>query len=219
MWLVMAPVLMTRKPPLTKTINPETLQDQKDGPDGRAAGEQPTHRVPRLRREQHRRAAAHFSRRDLRQAETHRRQGLEQRRDVEEARRNIEGGRNVAPLTQVLDPGAATRKITGEATISETHDGDVVAYSGPLTITGTVTGELIVVDGGTAQKNAAEVVLKKYGVAIPIVAVVKDEYHRPKRLMGSKTHIARFEDAILLANAEAHRFSIAYHRQKRGKLG
>lgn len=79
--------------------------------------------------------------------------------------------------------------------------------------------QLIVVDGGTAQKNAAEVVLKKYGVAIPIVAVVKDEYHRPKRLMGSKTHIARFEDAILLANAEAHRFSIAYHRQKRGKLG
>jgi len=79
--------------------------------------------------------------------------------------------------------------------------------------------QLIVVDGSTAQKNAAELVLKKYGVQIPVVAVVKDEYHRPKRLMGAKTHLTRFEEAILLANAEAHRFSIAYHRQKRGKLG
>jgi hypothetical protein len=41
----------------------------------------------------------------------------------------------------------ATRKISGAATISENHQGDVAAYNGPLTITGTVTGELIVVDG------------------------------------------------------------------------
>lgn len=77
---------------------------------------------------------------------------------------------------------------------------------------------LIVVDGGVAQKNAAEVVLKKYGVAIPVVGVVKDEFHRPKRILGSRTLITEHEESILLANAEAHRFAIAYHRAKRGKL-
>jgi excinuclease ABC subunit C len=76
--------------------------------------------------------------------------------------------------------------------------------------------QIIVVDGSTAQKNAAEFVLKKYGVGIPVVAVVKDEHHRPRRLAGSKALIAGHEDSILLANAEAHRFAIAYHRQKRG---
>jgi excinuclease ABC subunit C len=78
--------------------------------------------------------------------------------------------------------------------------------------------QIIVVDGSTAQKNAAELVLKKYGVAIPVVGVVKDEFHRPKRLIGSKTLIAQQETGILLANAEAHRFAINYHRQKRGKF-
>lgn len=78
--------------------------------------------------------------------------------------------------------------------------------------------QIIVVDGGTAQKNAAEFVLKKYGVGIPVVGVVKDEYHRPKRVTGSKVLIGRHESAILLANAEAHRFAIAYHRSKRDRL-
>ena len=78
--------------------------------------------------------------------------------------------------------------------------------------------QVIVVDGSTAQKNAAEFVLKKYGIGIPVVAVVKDEHHRPKRLSGPKALVAEHEDSILLANAEAHRFAIAYHRQKRGKL-
>lgn len=74
--------------------------------------------------------------------------------------------------------------------------------------------KVIVVDGSTAQKNAAELILKKYGVLIPVVGVVKDEFHRPKRLLGSKALIAQHEDSILLANAEAHRFAIAYHRSK-----
>lgn len=77
---------------------------------------------------------------------------------------------------------------------------------------------VIVVDGATAQKNAAELILKKYGVGIPVVAVTKDEYHRPKRILGAQSLVGKQEDEILLANAEAHRFAITYHRQKRGKL-
>ncbi|MBI4087156.1 GIY-YIG nuclease family protein [Candidatus Kaiserbacteria bacterium] len=78
--------------------------------------------------------------------------------------------------------------------------------------------QMIVVDGGRAQKNAAELILKKYGIGIPVVAVTKDEYHRPKRLLGTQTLIREHEDSILLANVESHRFAIAYHRQKRGKF-
>lgn len=77
--------------------------------------------------------------------------------------------------------------------------------------------QIIVVDGSTAQKNAAEFILKKYDMVIPVVAVTKDEFHRPKRIVGPRSLISTYEQDILLSNAEAHRFSINYHRDKRNK--
>lgn len=75
-----------------------------------------------------------------------------------------------------------------------------------------------VVDGATAQLRAAERVLKKAGIMIPVVGVVKDERHKPVRLIGDKRTIAAFEKDILLANNEAHRFAVTWHRQRRGKI-
>jgi excinuclease ABC subunit C len=75
--------------------------------------------------------------------------------------------------------------------------------------------QIIVVDGGTAQKNAAEHALRKAGVLIPVVAVVKDERHKPVRLIAAKKLLQKYEHAILLANAESHRFAITYHKGKR----
>jgi excinuclease ABC subunit C len=77
--------------------------------------------------------------------------------------------------------------------------------------------QLIVVDGNAVQMRAAERVLERLGIVIPVVAVVKDEKHRPKQILGAKRLISQHENAILLANAEAHRFSLATHRAKRGK--
>lgn len=74
---------------------------------------------------------------------------------------------------------------------------------------------LIIVDGSTAQMNAAKRVLEKAGVLIPLVGVVKDEFHRPERLTGDKKAIAECEKEILFANSEAHRFAINYHRTRR----
>lgn len=74
--------------------------------------------------------------------------------------------------------------------------------------------KLIVVDGSTAQMNAARAVLEKYGLHIPIVGVTKDEKHRPKALQGDRVLIAGRERDILLANREAHRFAINVHRKK-----
>ncbi len=78
--------------------------------------------------------------------------------------------------------------------------------------------QLVVVDGGIAQLHAAEVVLKERGLSIPIVAVTKDKHHKAKQII-PKLKILNpvSERAILLANAESHRFAIGYHRKLRRK--
>lgn len=75
--------------------------------------------------------------------------------------------------------------------------------------------QIIAVDGSTAQKNAASKVLAAHSLMIPVVAVVKDERHRPIRVLGPASLLKKHHDAILLANAEAHRFSINFHRERR----
>lgn len=76
---------------------------------------------------------------------------------------------------------------------------------------------LVVVDGATAQINAAEGLLESLGMKIPVVGVVKDEKHRPRELRGDRKIINGRERDILLANAEAHRFAIGLHRKKSRK--
>jgi excinuclease ABC subunit C len=76
---------------------------------------------------------------------------------------------------------------------------------------------IIAVDGATAQINAAEKVLRDYGMQIPVVGVVKDEKHRPRDIRGDREIIKGRERDILLANAEAHRFAIGYHRADRSR--
>ncbi|MGD0328239.1 MAG: GIY-YIG nuclease family protein [Minisyncoccia bacterium] len=74
--------------------------------------------------------------------------------------------------------------------------------------------EAIVVDGGKVQKRAAETILTERGVQIPVVAVVKDERHRPREVIGALRAGITEADAVL-ANSEAHRFSLARHRRAR----
>jgi len=83
---------------------------------------------------------------------------------------------------------------------------------------------LIVVDGGKGQINAAKSVLKEAGLDfINVVSVVKDERHKPREILGNLAvepplgGSTALERAILLANAEAHRFAIKYHRLLRNK--
>ncbi|MEK7135154.1 MAG: GIY-YIG nuclease family protein [Patescibacteria group bacterium] len=72
---------------------------------------------------------------------------------------------------------------------------------------------LIVVDGGSAQLNVAQKLTD-----IPIVAVTKDDKHKAKQII-PKSNILNQESerAVLLANSEAHRFAINYHRKLRSK--
>ncbi len=77
--------------------------------------------------------------------------------------------------------------------------------------------DLIVVDGGVAQKRVVERVLKENHQKIPVVSVVKDERHKPKEILGDKKWL-KFEREILLSNAEAHRYAINFHKQLRRKI-
>lgn len=74
---------------------------------------------------------------------------------------------------------------------------------------------VIAVDGGRGQLNAAQKILNTAGVSIPLVGVVKNDRHKPERLIGHEKSIRAHERAILLANNEAHRFAIQYHRKRR----
>ncbi len=74
----------------------------------------------------------------------------------------------------------------------------------------------IVVDGGRPHKKAAERILLKAGLDIPVAAVVKDERHRPREVIGARQALVSEADAVL-ANSEAHRFSLARHRALRSR--
>ncbi len=78
--------------------------------------------------------------------------------------------------------------------------------------------DLIVIDGGKTHKETAEKVLAALGLPIPCVSVVKDERHKPKDILGDKVHVDYHKKEILLANSEAHRFAIGYHKTLRNKL-
>ncbi len=77
--------------------------------------------------------------------------------------------------------------------------------------------DLVVVDGGEVHRSLAESLLVQAGVLVPVVSVVKDKSHKPKDILGNKVHVNNHKKDILLANAEAHRFAITFHKQKRSK--
>ncbi len=75
----------------------------------------------------------------------------------------------------------------------------------------------IIVDGNSIQSNVAKEVLSSLKLDIPIVAVTKDERHRPKAITGPKSIVETNKYAILLANSEAHRYAITFHKARRKK--
>lgn len=75
----------------------------------------------------------------------------------------------------------------------------------------------IVVDGNDIQINVAKEVLKELNLKIEIIAVTKDERHRAKAITGKKEIVEARKYDILLANSEAHRFAITFHKARRKK--
>jgi excinuclease UvrABC nuclease subunit len=76
---------------------------------------------------------------------------------------------------------------------------------------------LVVIDGGLGHYHTAQEVFKQLQITVPLVSVIKDERHRPKAIHGDPELIARYRKEILLANSEAHRFAISFHRNVRSR--
>lgn len=77
--------------------------------------------------------------------------------------------------------------------------------------------EVIVMDGGITQTNAAKTVLKSFGLEIPIVGIAKGPDRKGEKLFFSAPKGFIFPDIELIKKVrdESHRFAIGYHRKLR----
>ena len=128
-------------------------------------------------------------------------------------------GQNMVGVMVVLEDGEIAKNEYRKFIIKGfTSSNDVGALTEVLTRrfkhTEWSMPDLIVVDGSTAQVNAAKKVLTKYNLHIQVSAVVKDDRHKAKMILNADPKLKK---DILLVNSEAHRFAITYYRQKSRK--
>ena len=131
-------------------------------------------------------------------------------------------GKNMVGVMTVIENGEVAKNEYRKFIInSQTGSNDTGALEEVLSrrLRHTEWGlpNIIVVDGGTAQVNIAKQVLSRYQFDIPVLAVVKNESHKPKAIMGDNDLIKKYKKEILLGNNEAHRFAITFHKLKRSK--
>ncbi len=128
------------------------------------------------------------------------------------------GGAETVGVMTVVDNGEPYKTAYRKFTVRTAKNDDIAALkevlSRRLNHAEWPLPRVFVVDGGKAQLRAAGSVLKSAGVMIPVVGVVKDEFHRPANLIGDERIIQAHERDILLANAEAHRFGIGWHKKR-----
>jgi len=82
--------------------------------------------------------------------------------------------------------------------------------------------DLILMDGGANQVNAAKAVIAALGFDIPVAGAVKDDKHRTRALLYNEQEYALKGQTDLFAyigaiQEEVHRFAIEYHHKLRGK--
>jgi len=133
------------------------------------------------------------------------------------------GGKEVVGVMTVVVAGEPAKSEYRKFKIKEDRNDDVAnlreIISRRLGHPEWPAPSLVVVDGGQGQLRAAEALLAEAGVIWPAVAVVKDERHRARQILGDRALITGREDEIILANTEAHRFGLKWHRERRDRLG
>jgi excinuclease ABC subunit C len=77
--------------------------------------------------------------------------------------------------------------------------------------------DLIMVDGGKGQVNAAQRVLKSFNIDIPVCGLVKDDFHKTRGIIYNNEEVklpsnSKSFKLITRIQDEAHRFAITYHR-------
>jgi excinuclease ABC subunit C len=132
------------------------------------------------------------------------------------------GGNSSVGVTVAVQDGKLMKEAYKKFILRKKHSGnDLTALQEVLERrfkhTEWTLPDIVVVDGAELQIGAAKQVLIASRLEIPIVGVVKDIRHKPERIIGPQALIKRFQKDILLANNEAHRFAITFHRQRRRK--
>ncbi|WP_285005543.1 excinuclease ABC subunit UvrC [Lactococcus formosensis] len=88
----------------------------------------------------------------------------------------------------------------------------------------TALPDLIAMDGGAGQVNAAKAILQEIGLDIPVAGMAKNDKHQTSELLfGDPLEVVplsrQSQEFFLLQRIqdEVHRFAITFHRQVRGK--
>ncbi|HHX71045.1 MAG: excinuclease ABC subunit UvrC [Miniphocaeibacter sp.] len=79
---------------------------------------------------------------------------------------------------------------------------------------------LVIMDGGKGQVNIAKEVLKEFNLAIPVIGLVKDDFHKTRGIIyENQEYPLKVSSALyrmlFQIQEEAHRFAINYHRKLR----
>lgn len=83
--------------------------------------------------------------------------------------------------------------------------------------------DLLIVDGGAAQINAAKEIRDQLMLSFPIAGLVKDEKHNTRALMlenGKEVSLSKEDPLFFMLTRlqdEVHRFAIEHHRNRRSK--
>jgi len=82
--------------------------------------------------------------------------------------------------------------------------------------------DLILIDGGQNQVNAAVEVLRSLGFDIPVAGMVKDDRHKTRDLIYNGQELNIQKDSLVfklisIIQEETHRFAVKYHREVRKK--
>jgi excinuclease ABC subunit C len=80
--------------------------------------------------------------------------------------------------------------------------------------------DLLLIDGGWPQVNAAKAVLAELGLAIPLVGLAKGPERKRDDVISDASEevlalYAKYLPLLVRVRDEAHRFAITYHRKLR----
>ncbi|WP_420841554.1 excinuclease ABC subunit UvrC [Desulfosporosinus fructosivorans] len=143
---------------------------------------------------------------------------------------NIGGAHNVAGMVQFIE-GKPQRNGYRKYKIQPMETSDDTAAMGQviqrryarLVSENSPLPNLILVDGGKGQINAASRSLKELNLTIPVAGMVKNDRHQTHGLLdqtGNSVALPKSHPTFYLLGRiqnEVHRFAITFHRQQRAK--
>lgn len=128
--------------------------------------------------------------------------------------KTVEGANDYDSMKEIIE----RRFVHGFEEINKIKDNNIELALGKFC----VFPDLILMDGGKGQVNAALDILNKLSLQIPVCGMVKDDKHRTRGLIYNNIELpikknSKSMHLITRIQDEVHRFAITYHRTLRNK--